>query len=68
MMTVDDVLDVVLKDADFYHSSQGGVTLSGGEPLYQSEFVLALLNKCRQFDLHTAIESNMAWPWKDVGH
>lgn len=36
---------------------RGGVTLSGGEPLMQPEFAVALLNACRQQGLHTALDT-----------
>jgi pyruvate formate lyase activating enzyme len=56
-MTVKQVVDEVLKDAPFYHRSGGGVTISGGEPLIQSEFLLDILQACQQAGLHTAIET-----------
>ena len=37
----------------------GGVTLSGGEPLFQHEFALAILKACKQKNLHTAIETSL---------
>ena len=65
-MTGPDVLREVLEDRDFYGSSGGGVTLSGGEPLVQLEFTMEVLRLCRQEGIHTAIQSNMAWPWEHV--
>lgn len=44
------------KNADFYESSGGGVTISGGEPFEQSEFLFELLGELR--GLHTAIETS----------
>jgi len=44
------------KNEDFYKSSGGGVTISGGEPFEQSEFLFELLNELR--GLHTAIETS----------
>ena len=55
--TVDEVLTEVLRDRAFYETSGGGVTLSGGEPLLQPEFAVALLTACREEGLHTAIET-----------
>ncbi len=37
--------------------SGGGVTLSGGEPLLQSEFSAELLRRCRENGIHTAIDT-----------
>ena len=55
-MTVGEVLDEVEKEAPFYRL-HGGVTLSGGEPLMQGEFVLALLREAGRRKLRTAMES-----------
>lgn len=60
--TVDDVLRDVLLDAPFY-GSDGGVTVSGGEPLCQPEFTAALLAACRATGVRTAVESNLTLPW-----
>lgn len=57
-MTVQEVIDEVLKDKVFYDNSGGGITLSGGEPLYQPEFALDILTKAKQEELHTAIETS----------
>ncbi len=53
----DEVVAEVLKDLLFYENSGGGVTLSGGEPLFQFAFALELLEKCKIHKLHTAIET-----------
>jgi pyruvate formate lyase activating enzyme len=62
-MTVQEVLDEVLRDRPFYESSNGGVTLSGGEPLLQPEFSAAVLERCLSEGLHTAIETAAHVPW-----
>lgn len=55
--TVAEILDEVMKDKLFYDNSGGGITLSGGEPLYRFEFALALLIEAKARGLHTAIET-----------
>lgn len=45
------------KDALFYRNSGGGVTVSGGEPLAQPEFVAGFLRRCQEFGLHTTIDT-----------
>ena len=55
--TTDDVLANVLKDRPFYESSNGGMTLSGGEPLAQFAFTRELLEKAKAAGLHTAVET-----------
>lgn len=57
-VTADDILKEVLKDAAYYNISNGGVTLSGGEPLYQYEFCRELACKAKQSGLHVAIETS----------
>jgi pyruvate formate lyase activating enzyme len=61
--SVDDVLDIVLRDRVFYEESKGGVTVGGGEPTMQASFVADLLEQCRANDLHTAIETCMFTSW-----
>jgi pyruvate formate lyase activating enzyme len=62
-MTVEEVLDEVLKDEIFYHTSQGGVTLSGGEVLAQGDFAKELLKRLKDLGIHTAIETSGAGEW-----
>ena len=57
-MTVADVMKEVEKDVIFYDESGGGVTFSGGEPLAQPQFLLALLNRCRSRRIHTAVDTS----------
>ncbi len=40
-----------------YFGSTGGLTLSGGEPLCQSEFVEDILKRCRSLGIHTALDT-----------
>jgi len=56
-MTVADVMQEIGKDSIFHDDSGGGVTFSGGEPLLQPEFLLALLRTCRQAGIHTAVDT-----------
>lgn len=61
--SVDEVLDVVAKDSLFYDHSQGGMTLSGGEPLSQPEFVTALLKEAKRRRIHCAMETSGYAAW-----
>ncbi len=56
-VTVDEVLQEVVKDRDFFWRSGGGLTLSGGECLSQPDFTIALLQAAKDEGLNTAIES-----------
>lgn len=57
IMTARDVLHKVEEDAAFYARSGGGLTLSGGEPLLQTDFCLAILKEAEHRAVHTAMES-----------
>ena len=57
-MTVSRVLETVLRDMPFYQTSGGGMTLSGGEPLYQSAFSCELLKEAKKMGLHTCVETS----------
>ena len=56
-VTVEEVMVEVKKDLAFYRRSGGGVTLSGGDPLAQPSFARALLERCGEANIHTAIET-----------
>ena len=58
--SVEEVFDIVYRDYAFYESSNGGVTLSGGEFLLQADFAIELLKKCKEHNIHTAVETTMA--------
>ena len=57
-MTVSEVMAEVERDVIFYDQSGGGVTFSGGEPLMQPDFLVALLNRCRALNIHTAVDTS----------
>ena len=57
-VTVDDVLSEVLEDAHFYQTSGGGMTLSGGEPMAQPAFALALAKSAKERGLHVCMETS----------
>lgn len=55
--SVDEVIKEVIKDKIFYDNSGGGITLSGGEPMYQFEFTYELLKEAKKNNIHTCIET-----------
>lgn len=65
-MKLEEVFSEVIKDRAFYRNSGGGITVSGGEPLCQSEFVARLLEQCRQAGLHTALDTTGHAPWESM--
>ena len=56
-MTMGEVMNEVLEDLQFYRISGGGITLSGGEPMLQFEFVLGLLKRAKAEGLHTCLDT-----------
>jgi pyruvate formate lyase activating enzyme len=58
-MSIDQVMEVILRDKMFYEKSNGGVTISGGEPLLQAHFVHELIRACNAENIHTAIETTL---------
>lgn len=64
VMTLSEVMETIEKDRAFYDKSGGGVTFSGGEPVYQWEFLREMLKSCKQMGIHTALETtgHVEWP------
>ncbi len=56
-MNVDEVMKIVAEDRIFYETSNGGMTLSGGEPTLQPEFALALLRAAKADGISTALDT-----------
>ena len=57
-------INKVEEDAIFYSRSEGGLTLSGGEPTMQTEFAIELLRDAKKRGITTAIETCGAIPWE----
>jgi len=57
-MTVEDVMSEVMKYKVYYKTSGGGVTISGGEPFMQPEFLTEILKECKARGIHTAIDTS----------
>lgn len=64
--TPEEVLQEAEKDRLFYRRGHGGVTLSGGEILLQPEFALAILRRCQNVYLNTAIETSAFGRWEHL--
>ncbi len=56
-ITAEEAVEEVMKDEPFY-TDGGGVTLSGGEPLFQADFTAEILRLCKQKGLHTCVETS----------
>jgi len=66
IVTIEEVMRQLVQDRVFYEESGGGITVSGGEPLLQADFLFALLAACRDAELHTAVDTSGYAPWPDL--
>ncbi len=64
--TVAWVMEEIERDLPFYDQSGGGVTFSGGEPLLQRDFLLALLRACQRREIHTAVDTCGFASWETL--
>ena len=65
-MTTQEVISQVEKDRDFYDRSRGGLTLSGGDPLSQSEFAESLFRESQRRGISTVLDTCGHAPWQDI--
>ncbi len=65
-VTVAEVMEIVEKDRPYYRRTGGGLTLSGGESLCQSEFTTALLRAAKDSGINTAMESMACAKWEVI--
>ena len=56
--SLDEVVEIAIKDKAFFKYG-GGVTLSGGEPFFQKDFIIALLKRLKEIGINTAIETSL---------
>ena len=57
-MSSDELLQTVIKDRDFYEKSNGGLTVSGGEPMMQFDGLLELLKKAKAMNIHICLDTS----------
>jgi len=65
-MSVQEVMAEVEREMPFFRRSGGGVTLGGGEPLFQPDFSHAILRACGEQNIHTAIETCGHTEWETL--
>jgi len=56
--SVDDLMKIILQDKYLFESSGGGITVTGGEPGMQADFVAALFNACKREGINTAFDTS----------
>lgn len=57
-MRAADLIAEAVSYKDFMQRTGGGVTLTGGEPLYQPDFTREILQGCKRAGLHTALDTS----------
>ena len=60
--TIDELVKKALEDKAFYDRTGGGVTISGGEPLFFWEWTYDFLSACKQVGLHTCVDTSLYAP------
>lgn len=60
----EEVFEEIKQDFPFFKESNGGITISGGEPMLQSDFVIETFKRFKNVNIHTAIETNLSVPWE----
>ena len=63
---VSELVNEIIEDKIFFESSGGGVTLSGGEVLFQPEFAEALLARFCEYSIHTIVETSGFGNWENL--
>ena len=58
-MEAEAVVNCAMADVDYYYTSGGGITLSGGDPVVQCDFSTELLRRFKERGVHTAMESTL---------
>ena len=64
--STDELLKEIEKDIPFYQGSNGGVTLSGGEPLAQGDEMVALLSELKKRKIDVAVETSLHVSWMNI--
>ena len=60
--TIQELSQKILRYKNYFISSGGGVTVSGGEPLIQAEFLVELFKELKKHDIQTAIDTSGNFP------
>ncbi len=63
-MSLEDIMEEVIKDRHYYEASGGGITISGGEPFVQTDGLIQILKELKAQGLNTAVETTGSYPLK----
>ncbi len=65
--SIGDIMDVIVRDREYYHKTGGGVTLSGGDPLLQNpDDMKRLLKLIKKEKIHVTVETSLHVPWSKI--
>ena len=56
--SIERIIGEIKKDLAFYDQSGGGVTFSGGEPLAQAGYLIELLKRCGELEIHRSVDTS----------
>ncbi len=62
--SLDDIFDKIMRYKNYIYPN-GGVTMTGGEPLLQSKFIFELFKKLKEEGIHTCIDTSGSLPLTD---
>ncbi|MGI6257977.1 MAG: (2S)-3-sulfopropanediol dehydratase activating enzyme, partial [Anaerovoracaceae bacterium] len=65
-ITVEEAMKKIRRDKGYYQRSGGGVTVSGGEPLMQADFVAELFRACKEEGISTCCETCLYASWEKI--
>ncbi len=66
MKSIEALISEIEKDLPFYRNSNGGVTLTGGEPLIQGPYLLDFLRELKKKSIDVSMETTLHVPWKII--
>lgn len=67
LISLDDIVEIISRDSQYYDASTGGVTLSGGEPFLQDpDSLVALLERLKEKGIDIAVETSLHAPWETI--
>ena len=65
-LSMDEIVKEAAADLPFFKNSGGGVTVSGGDPLFFSEFTLELIKRLKHENIHVGIETSCFQKWQKI--
>jgi pyruvate formate lyase activating enzyme len=63
-VSVNQLMEEIQRDIPFYDQSRGGVTFTGGEPMFQREFLYESLRACKEQGIHTTVDTSGYSSWE----